>query len=124
MKDRIFLIHWKTTETQGYAEQLRLTGWRVESESEDGARACQRIKESLPDIIVIFLSRLPSHGRETAHALRSMRSTRAVPIVFVDGKEDAIEKTRQKVPDAIYTPLENLHSLLLGLSRQNESEVG
>jgi CheY-like chemotaxis protein len=116
LKSRIFLIHWKESEVSEYAERLRALGWQVETEAEDGARAGQRIKEILPDVIVIYLSLLPSHGSETAHALRSMKSTRQIPIVFVDGIDDAVEKTRLKVPDALYTTSENIHSVLVSLS--------
>ena len=112
MKGKLFLIHWNETEVQEYARHLSQAGWQVETESSDGARAGKRIKESLPDVIVISLSRLPSHGRETADGLRSMNLTRAIPIIFTDGKEDAIAKTRLKVPDATYIPSETLNRVL------------
>ena len=115
MKGKLFFIHWEEAEVQEYTERLGLFGWQVETESEDGARAFKRIKESLPDVIVISLSRLPSHGRETADALRSTTITRAIPVIFIDGNEEAIAKTRLKVPDAIYTTSKMLNSVLDGL---------
>lgn len=71
----------------------------------------------MPDAVVIYLTRLPSHGRETAIALRSARATRNVPIVFVEGKGEPLEKTRAKVPDAIYVTSEELGNALSRFSK-------
>ena len=116
-KGRAFLIHWNPSEAEAHAQILREAGWQVEIEAEDGARAGNAIKADPPQVVVIYLSRLPSHGRETAHYLRSIKATRSIPIVFVDGKEEALEKTRAKVPDAIYTTSEKLNSVLQKFTR-------
>jgi len=112
VKVKAFLIHWNTSEAEAHAQSLRESGWQVEIEAEDGARAGIAIKADPPHVVVIYLSRLPSHGRETAHYLRSTKATCSIPIVFVDGKEEAVEKTRAKIPDAIYTSSEELDRLL------------
>jgi len=78
------------------AGPLRAAGWDVEIEAEDGARAGKRIKENPPQAVVIYLTRLPSHGRETADGLRSMKATRHLPIIFVDGKEEAIDNDERE----------------------------
>jgi hypothetical protein len=52
---------------------------------------------------VIDLSRLPSHGREVAVFVRGSKSTRHVPIVFVNGLPEKVEAVREKLPDAVYT---------------------
>ena len=111
-KGKVFLIHWNLSEAEAHAQSLRQVGWQVAVEAEDGARAGNTIKTDPPQVVVIYLSRLPSHGRETAHYLRSLKATRSIPIVFVDGKEEAVEKTKVKVPDAIYTTSEELESIL------------
>ncbi len=64
---------------------------------------CARFAPSLPDAVVIDLSRMPSHGREVAQALRSAKGTRHLPIVFVDGEPEKVKRTKQLLPDAIYT---------------------
>ena len=46
---------------------------------------------------------MPSHGREVAHGVRSSKATRHVPIVFVGGEAEKVERTRQLLPDAVYT---------------------
>lgn len=62
--------------------------------------------------IFLIHSRLPSHGRETADYLRSLKATRHIPIVFVGGKGESLEKTKAKIPDAIYTSFEELEGVL------------
>ena len=103
MKGRLFLVHWNAAEAEEQASKIRSDGWNVEVEAEDGARAGKLIRENSPDAVVFNLTRLPSHGCETAIYLRSVKATRDVPIIFVDGREEVVEKTRAKIPDAVYT---------------------
>ena len=117
-KGKAFLIHWNPSEAEAHAQSLRKASWQVEIEAENGARAGNAIKADPPRVIVIYLSRLPSHGRETAYALHSYKATRNIPIVFVDGNEEAVEKTKVKVPDAIYTTSEELESVLQDFSER------
>ncbi len=112
MDGHLFLIHWNKDEADALASGLRAQGWQVEVEAHDGAQAGRRILAELPDAVVIYLTRLPSHGRETAHWLRSIKATRATPIVFVDGVPDKVEKVKAKVPDAIYTTSAELQGIL------------
>ncbi len=112
MKGRIFLIHWNPLEAQQYAFDLRGEGLDVDVESTDRARAGSKILKSTPDAVVIYLSRLPSHGRSTAHALRTRKMGRYIPIIFVDGNEDAVELTRKKIPDAVFTESNELYKTL------------
>lgn len=69
-------------------------------------------RESPPDAFVIDLSRLPSHGREIAIALRQSPRTRCVPIVFCDGEEEKVARTRSELPDASYCTRAKLRSTL------------
>ncbi|MBI2304533.1 MAG: hypothetical protein HYU86_07285 [Chloroflexi bacterium] len=112
MKGKLFLIHWSASEAAEFAIPLRARGWQVEVEAEDGARAGKRIKENPPHVVVIYLTRLPSHGRETARYLRSLKATRHLPIVFVDGKEEAVARVRADVPDAVFTVTEELETVI------------
>ncbi len=70
---------------------------------------------------MIYLTRLPSHGRHLGHYLRSLKTTRDVPIVSVDGKEEAIEKARGNVPDAMFTTSETLVGVLAKLPKSGDS---
>ncbi len=112
MKGRLFLIHWNQGEAEEHAKRLKAAGWDVELETEDGARGGNAVKMNPPNALVIYLTRLPSHGRETAHYLKETKSTRAIPIVFVGGKEDAVKQTKAKVPDALYIQEDELMDVL------------
>ena len=108
----IFLIHWNQAEALPLAEGLIASGWQVETEAEDGARAASRILADPPAAVVIYLTRLPSHGRETARYLRTKSS---VPIIFVDGAHEKLDSIRAKVPDAIFVHSSDLQSSLADL---------
>jgi DNA-binding response OmpR family regulator len=122
MKGRIFLIHWNPLEAQQHAFDLRSEGWDVDVESTDGARAGSKILKNAPDAVVIYLSRLPSHGRSTAHALRTRKMGRHIPIIFVDGKEEAVELTKEKVLDGMYTESDEL-SAVLGVFKKSHERI-
>jgi hypothetical protein len=72
-------------------------------ESEDGARGGKKVLQSLPDVVVFDLAKRPSHSRETADGIRSYKVGRGIPMVFVDGSQEDIRKTKSKVGDAIFT---------------------
>ena len=112
MRGKIFLVHWREAEAEVLAKEIRTMGWTVDWESDDGDRAEQRIIADPPDVVVIYLTRLPSHGRETGHALKEIKVTREIPLVYVDGSEAAIDRTRNMIPDAVYTTTEQLDKIL------------
>jgi CheY-like chemotaxis protein len=100
---RVRLIHWD--ETGGRERQLRLAslGHHVEFDPADRLAAQRRIRQHPPDVFLIDLSRLPSHGREIALALRGYKDTRHVPIVFIGGEPEKVARLRALLPDAAYT---------------------
>jgi len=97
------LVHWNEDEGLRRQKQLEAFGYDAAFDFGDGVLAMRQIRASLPDAVVIDLSRLPSHGREVAHGLRSAKGTRHVPIVFVDGEPEKVARTKQLLPDAVYT---------------------
>ena len=99
---RIQLVHWKEAEGRERARELRAAGLRVEYEV-DGAVALRAAKDEPPDAIVIDLTRLPSHGRGMATALRQSKKTRLVPLVFVGGEPAKVARIEKELPDATYT---------------------
>lgn len=121
MKGRLFLFHWNNEEAAKLAEPLRARGWQVETESEDGARGCKAIQASLPDAVVIYLRRLPSHGRHTAAYLRETKATQDLPIIFVDGNPEAVQTTKEKVPQASYIPESELFNTLEEYATQEKT---
>src|SRR5688500_2131446 len=99
----IRLVHWKEDEGLGRQQQLEALGFEVDFDFGDSLFVSRQIKASVPDAVVIDLSRLPSGGREVAHSVRGTKATRHVPIVFVDGEREKVDKTRQFIPDATFT---------------------
>ena len=108
---RVQLIHWNTAEAEEQAKRLRAAGYEVAYDLSplDGLR---QLRRSPPSAVVINLSRLPAQGRDMALAVRQHKSTRRVPLVFVDGQPEKIERVRQHLPDAVYTPWRRIRSSL------------
>ena len=65
---RITLIHWNAPEAQARAAQLERAGHSVTVHAD---RRAAPLTPSPPDVFVIDLNRLPSHGRETGVWLRN-----------------------------------------------------
>ncbi|KAA3645459.1 MAG: hypothetical protein DWQ07_13405 [Chloroflexi bacterium] len=118
MKGSLFLIHWHEAEAEAHAEMLRRTDWQVEIECEDGARAAKKIKNKPPNAVIIYLTRLASHGRHTATHLRESASTRELPIIFVGGNPEAVQQSRTKVPDGVFISEEELRQALVNIAKQ------
>ena len=105
---KLFLVHWHAAEAEQHAQPLRAQGWKVDIEHEDGARAAKIIKENPPDLVVIYHTRLPSHGHATAAYLAETKATSEIPLLIVGGEGEALGKTKTKLPDAVYTAEEDL----------------
>ncbi|UYN89165.1 MAG: hypothetical protein KIT08_08690 [Anaerolineales bacterium] len=111
-KGRIFLFLWDETEAEAAALRIRAWGWDVELEWQDGGRGSAAVKASLPDAVVLYLDRKPSHSRATAEHLAEAKATRNIPLLFVGGEDAAVEQTRAKLPEATYTSEADLQTAL------------
>jgi len=112
MKGTLFLFQWDKTTAQARAKELRAEGWKVDVESEDGARGGKKVLADPPNVIVMDLAKRPSHSRETGNGIRGYKAGRSLPIVFVDGTKEDIEKARTKVSDAIFATSVDLKKVL------------
>jgi hypothetical protein len=106
------VVHWNKTEAGPLLAKLREAGYQVAYEERPDYHIAQAIRAEAPAAVVIDLSRLPSHGREIAIYLRGSKSTRHVPIVFVNGDPEKVEAIREKLPDAAYTNTARIISAL------------
>ncbi len=109
---RIQLIHWDSAEAGEKAKALRAAGYQVVCGLPDGSSALRRLSESEPSAVVIDLGRRPSTGRDLALALRTYKTLRRVPIVFVEGDPEKLEQIRKLLPDAVYTTWSRIRSAL------------
>lgn len=109
---RVRLLHWKAAEAAGLIELLKDAGYRVDYEERYRPSLMREWRGAPPDAFVIDLTRLPSHGREIAVALRQSRATRHIPVVFCEGAEDKVAPIRALLPDANYCARSTLKSTL------------
>jgi hypothetical protein len=118
LRPSAFVIHWNEEDLPAKVDAVHAGGLRIiGTESSDGARGGDLVKELEPDALVIWLSRLPSHGRVTANAIRAYRWGRSLPIVFVDGDPEPLEaekmaKVKAAVPDAFFATPKTLKATL------------
>ena len=91
---RIRLLHWNLKEAAAQIEILRCTRYQVEYDEQLDSGLLKSWRESPPAAFVIDLSRLPSHGREVAIALRQSPGTNQLPIVFCDGLSQKVDVVR------------------------------
>ena len=96
------LIHWNDVEVAERGERLRTAGYKVEYRVPSPS-SLRKLSGGEVDAFVIDLGRMPSQGRDVAVLLRKREATRRVPIVFVGGEPEKVERTRQVIPDAVYT---------------------
>lgn len=101
-KPRVYWVHWKAEETHQRAAPLRAAGFAIDGGPVD-PDVLRKLRREPPSAVVIDLSRLPSHGRDVGLGLRGIKATRHVPLVFVDGPRDKVDRIRKLLPDAVYT---------------------
>jgi hypothetical protein len=99
---RVRVVHWKDSESGPLLEACRACGFEVEYSAADLPQIARVIRATLPDAVVIDLTRMPSHGRELALAIRARKYTRGIALVFVDGDTEKVEAIRRLLPDATY----------------------
>lgn len=108
---QVRLIHWHDKEAEERAGRIRALGFDVIPDAHAN-NSLREIRDHPPAAFVIDLSRLPSHGREIAMALRQYKATRLVPLVFVEGDPDKVARIKQHLPDAVYTTWSRIASAL------------
>lgn len=99
-----FVVSWNS-ERLGLITSI-LGDQVIESETQDGARACRRIREIKPDKIIFDLGVRPSHSLATAEAIGKINSV----IIFVDGTTENIVKAKTIFPNASFVTLQSLSS--------------
>jgi CheY-like chemotaxis protein len=99
---RVQLIHWDKEQAEARAKQLIEAGYEVNSKPPT-ADSLRKLKSNPPEAIIIDLSRIPSQGGDLAITFRKQKSTRGVPLVFVDGELEKVARIKELLPDAVYT---------------------
>ncbi len=97
---KIFYVHWHEAEAAERIKPLLAAGYAVHAhwQTESGAN----LKEPLPEVFVISLDRLPSHGRAIAGWLVEAKKRQHLPLIFAGGQPDKVAATQAKFPQALY----------------------
>ena len=109
---RILLVHWNQDEARERARKLTALGHGVEILSTSENSELRKVRSSPPELFLIDLGRLPSHGREIAAYFRRQKATRTVPIVFVGEDRERVEQARRLLPDAHFAQWTNVRATI------------
>lgn len=109
----IFLIHWNEEELKEKMKPLIKAGYKVFYHFSTETTA--DLKNNLPDVLVICIDRLPSHGRAYAEWLWEAKKRQHIPIIFCGGKEEKIKVMKEKFPKAVFCSNETLVSTVESL---------
>lgn len=97
---RVKLVHWHREEAEERAKKLGDVAVEIVCNSATAGPWLRDLKRRPPAAIVVDLSRIPSQGRDLALALRESKATRSIPIVFVGGDPEKVERIQKLLPDA------------------------
>ena len=108
---RIRFFHWHPAESEERAERIRSAGYDVDC-APPSPTTFRDLRKDPPAAVVIDLERLPAQGRDVGVTLRTYKTTRHVPLVFVGGKPEKVVGIQELLPDAVYTPWNRIRSEL------------
>lgn len=109
---KIRLVHWNATEAKEGARKLRALGFQVAYEEPNFPTFLKEVQQMEPVAVVIDLSRMPSNGLAAGLSMRERKTTREIPLVFVAGQPQKVERVRKLLPDAEYTTWRGIEKTL------------
>ena len=112
----LFYIHFNEAELTERLQQL--AGTKLQLSGHWSTEEVAKLNEKLPDILVVSLDRLPSHGRQYVQWLWEAKKRQHIPVIFVDGKPDKIETTKAKFPRALYCSSAELPVIINKLAKK------
>ncbi len=110
MMKKIFFIHWNEIELKEMTKPLEKAGFRVDHHFD--TNKVVDLRDDLPEILVISLERLPSHGRAYAQWMWEAKKRQHIPIVFCGGISEKVTPLRLLFPKAVFCSLDELVSVL------------
>jgi len=112
---KIFLIHFHEVELKEKIQPLKQAGYKVDYHF--SAETTANFKDDLPDILVISLDLLPSHGKVYAEWLWAAKKRQHIPIIFCGGKPEKVITVKEKLPKAIFCSNEKLLTTIENLKQ-------
>ena len=107
---RVFFIHFHEAELKEKIQSLKQAGYKVDYHFSTETTAY--FKDNLPDVLVISLDRLPSHGKAYAEWLWEAKKRQHIPIIFSGGKPEKVITVKENFPNAIFCSNEKLLAAL------------
>ena len=107
---RVFYVHWNDCEALERIAPMTDAGHDVRTHF--STESSPRLKGELPDLAVISLDRLPSHGRAVAEWFWEAKSRGHIPIVFEGGKPDKVAAASEKFPEARFCETGQVEDML------------
>jgi len=107
---KVFYLHWDQEEIKPRIAVLKAAGHEVQyhSSTEDHIK----LGEFVPEVVVISLDRLPSHGRHVAEWFWEAKKRQSIPIVFAGGKPYKTVDAKKKFPKAIFCATDDIPDVL------------
>ena len=99
---RVVLIGWKQADVDARAAELRAGGVDVEASVPVPGSLLPSLRAAPPDVLIIDLDRMPSHGKAVGVAMKDSKSLRGIPLVYAGGVEEKVAGVRELIPDALY----------------------
>ena len=112
MMGRIFIIHWDKEEGREISDSLSALGFDVHHETEDGGRAFRTIRDTKPNVIVVYLTKRPTHGKRTAASVHNNTTLSNIPIFFVGGEKDKVNDFKEQFKGARFVEEDQLVGVL------------
>ena len=106
----IYIIHWNEEELKEKIQPLKQAGYKVNYHFTSGVAA--NLSNPLPDILIICLDRLPSHGKAYAEWFREAKKRQVIPMIFCGGKLEKVGPIKEKFPNAIFCRNEKILTIL------------
>lgn len=95
----IVYVHWNEQELVERIEPLKAAGHHIIPHHISGHKLSF---DQLPDVFIISLDRLPSHGKAIAEWVWEAKKRQHIPIVFEGGQAEKITSFEERFPKAIF----------------------
>jgi CheY-like chemotaxis protein len=102
-RPHLCLVCWDQSKAGEHATGLEKAGYRITLVTSSVTGWISYVRDLAVDAVVLDLDRLPSHGREVGIHLRTSKSTRHLPLVFLGGDPAKAERVRIDLPDATFS---------------------
>jgi CheY-like chemotaxis protein len=120
---RVVLVDWNATAAKVGLALLRGAGHEARVLVPKDSSSFKVLLEKPPEAVLVDLTRRPSEGRNVGVWLRQRKATRSVPLLFVGGEPQKVQRTRDLLPDATFTPWTRVRSALRAALRARGSEA-